>query len=393
MIKNKKVQASAGAAATLLAIIAGLILLYILFLPPAERESLLGDNNTATSEGEEVTDNESILLLENPGVIEYVKETEAIHNIPSINLFSEPVSKVLRKQASAIAKRSWFSREDIVLNFKADDLKYIQNVLLSMRIQKAVGEMTITLNGEKIYSGATQNFQPISIEKSLLADDNNLVISVNPPGWRFWDSNKYVINDIQIIAEVLDVSRQESKNTFIITSTEKNSMKEAYLKFVADCETGKVGKLQILINNHEIYSAVPDCDGLNPNIGINPSYLLSGENLLVFKAEKGNFLIDQISVKVKLKEMVHPTYFFNIDDDVYKNIIQNKTRINLTMEFVNDIDTKEAKIIINGIETGLQQEERIFTKKINNFIKKGNNAIEIIPKTTLKILELKVFLW
>ena len=48
LLRNKKAQQEGGGtkAAALVAIIAGLVLLYILFLPPSEREKLL-DNKTA----------------------------------------------------------------------------------------------------------------------------------------------------------------------------------------------------------------------------------------------------------------------------------------------------------------------------------------------------------
>jgi len=390
--KQKKGQSTAGSAATLLAIIAGLILLYILFLPPQEREELLGSSNASTqASGEEAHGNET-LLLEHPGVIEYVAETEVIHNIPSVNLRTEPVSKILKKVLSAEVKRSWFSREDLTINFKAEDLKNLQNIVFSMNIIKGRGELTITLNGEKIYSSDSKLFQPITLDKGSLAEDNVIVVSVSPPGWAFWLSNKYEIKDAQVIAEVIDTSLQESKNTFIVSSSEKNSLKEAFLRFYPSCDKA-IGKVVVSLNNHEIYSAVPDCNVANPSIQISPQYILSGENLLVFKTEKGNYLIDQISIKAKLKESTNPTYFFNIEEDVYNDIINNSTKINLTMEFVDDLEKKEAKIVINGYETGINQYERIYTKRINAYVRKGNNAVEIIPKTTLKILELKVFLW
>ena len=69
-IKSKKANdvtvTSAGGAMGFVALIVGLIILYIIFLPPDERAELLGENETIEDEDEEDVDEEDeehILML------------------------------------------------------------------------------------------------------------------------------------------------------------------------------------------------------------------------------------------------------------------------------------------------------------------------------------------
>ena len=50
--RGKKAQASGGSAATFVALLAALILLYVLFLPPSDREALLGENYSSSDSDE-----------------------------------------------------------------------------------------------------------------------------------------------------------------------------------------------------------------------------------------------------------------------------------------------------------------------------------------------------
>ena len=62
----------------------------------------------------------------------------------------------------------------------------------------------------------------------------------------------------------------------------------------------------------------------------------------------------------------------------------------LTIEFVEEDEDKKADLNINDRLRAIDQEERIFTKNLNDFIKKGNNFIELRPRTSLDVVELKV---
>ena len=82
----KKRADGAPAAATLLAIIMGLIVLYVLFIPPAERAKLLGDDSTTTSMGSTTTKG-LVLLKESPGRVDFLPEDTNEHALPAVYIF------------------------------------------------------------------------------------------------------------------------------------------------------------------------------------------------------------------------------------------------------------------------------------------------------------------
>jgi len=388
-MKLKKSQA-ATAAATLVAIIAGLIVLYILVLPPAERERILAEN--ITEEEEAVVKEVKTLLSISPGRLDYLAQREIEHIIPSVNLNIITEAEVLKEVNSIYVKRTLFSEDKANISFSIEDLENTENVLLNFIATKREGRLIVKLNGHVIFNNEIEavNIEPIKL-KEHLKNFNVLEFSVAPPpATNFWKTNEYLLENIIITADLVRREAQESKNIFIVSSVEKNNLEKAVLRFLPECITGLVGPLDVWINNYNIYSAVPDCGALSPPIEIPEYYLVSGENRLIFRTSKGNYLIEQIKITSKLKEVVYPVYYFEITDERYKRIQEDKANITLTLRFVDDIERKIARIIINGHMLSLDQRDIEFVEDITRWIEKGNNAIKIEPLKTIDVVELKV---
>ena len=393
MLRHRNGQASGGSAATLVAIIAGIILLYILFLPPADRERLLEGNLSDNDADNDDTEIERILMIEDTGRLDYTSENEIIHNIPSINLFTSTQPEIIKKISSLYVKNGWFDKESADITFHIDDVVNTANLKLTFNLDERKGKLSIALNGNEIFNSdvSSSNIDPIELHKNILDTENKLVFSVSEVGWKFWETNEYQLSNIMISADVTDISSQESKSVFLVTSTEKKNIKSATLKFNPDCVQSRVGTLDVYLNNHNVFSAIPDCNMLT-SIDFSTTYMLNGENRLVFKTQRGQYLIDQISVKSEMSEIRYPVYYFSIDNDEWTKILDDKLDVNLTIEFVDDIEYKKAKLVINGIETHIDQDERVYSKLIDNYVQKGNNAIEIIPGTVLDIIKITTFL-
>ena len=63
--------------------------------------------------------------------------------------------------------------------------------------------------------------------------------------------------------DISDKSRQESKNTFALTTAQYQNLREASIKFIPYCSSSTdVGMLNLYVNNRNIYSAVPVCEDL-----------------------------------------------------------------------------------------------------------------------------------
>ncbi len=383
---NRKAQDAANAA-TLVAIIAGLILLYIIFMPPGEREKLLGENETVANG---TTTSNLTLLLVYPGRLEYIGQKEIEHTIPPLNLYTRTEAQIIKSAASLHASSSIFKKNFAALNFDIADLKNTANPTLSFNINKASGRLIIKLNDNVIYDATISSpSKTFYLDKTMLQNKNALEFSVSDVGLAFWRTNQYELEDIKIMADLTDISQQKSSAVFLVSSTEKNNLDRVYVKFTPNCIQSEVGKLNVMINEFNIFSSIPDCGSLRP-IEFAPTSVASGENRIYFMTEKGSYLIDNIVVKSQLKEAIYPAYYFELDDAKYNDIASGARKLKLILRFVNDLDYKKGRIYMNGHLTYLDTYNATYERVLSGFAKRGNNAVEIIPGTTLDIRELEI---
>ncbi|HII72373.1 TPA: hypothetical protein HA265_06480, partial [Candidatus Woesearchaeota archaeon] len=101
-------------------------------------------------------------------------------------------------------------------------------------------------------------------------------------------------------------------------------------------------------------------------------------------------LIDLIRITSELKEVIQPTYYFEIKDSDMDAIRDGRYDIMLKMAFVEDKETKSAKVNVNGREFNVYQTQREFKKNLNDYVVEGNNAAKVMPETTMEIMSLEV---
>ncbi len=383
-------KAQAINATILVAVIAGLIILYILFLPEAEREALL-ENKTVekTTAGDE--EEENVLLREFPGRLDIVEEIED-KKIPNIFLFEETNAIELERINPFIVRNGVFDKKSKVVSFGIEDLENTDNVILSFKAKNHEGILTIKLNDEIVYENdiEAETVAPIELKRGLLKNSNTFEFSVSSVGLKFWKTNEYSLDDIRVIGDITDRSKQESRNVFTLTGTELFNIEEADLRFIPYCRNvADVGVLDIFINNKEVFSAVPVCE--DPYRQPMPLGVLNaGENKVIFRTNKGSYSVEQIKIEFEEKEIKTNVYFFEVNQSQIEEIEDRDKDAILTIEFVDDDKNKKADLNINDRLRTIDQDERIYTKNINDFIEEGNNFIEIRPRTKLDIVELRV---
>ncbi|MBU0536142.1 MAG: hypothetical protein KKE20_04200, partial [Nanoarchaeota archaeon] len=233
--------------------------------------------------------------------------------------------------------------------------------------------------------------EPIELPKRYLKDENYIDVSVSGVGWKFWRTNEYELENIKITGSITDKSSQESKVTFQVSSTEKNNLNRVFIKFFPECDVKKVAPLQVFLNNNQLFSSVPDC-GITRSLEISPHYLLSDENILIFRTAEGKYLIDNLIVKSELKELTYPTYYFEINKTIHNDILDGDLDAILYLLFVDDLEKKKAELVINTHKAGLDTYDSEYDLNINPYIREGSNVVEIRPKNTLDIVEIKVVL-
>ena len=125
--------------------------------------------------------------------------------------------------------------------------------------------------------------------------------------------------------------------------------------------------------------------------------LNAGENKVIFKTNKGSYSVEQINVEFVEKEIRAKIYYFEANRSQINEIKNGKKDAVLSIEFVDDIKNKRADLNINDRLSNIDTEKKTFIKKLNDrnnpdLIEEGNNFIEIMPRTRLDIVELKVML-
>ena len=385
----KKAQGGVNAA-ILVAVIAGLIILYILFLPAEERESLL-ENKTVKKTSTDDEEEEGLLLSVFPNRLEESSEVED-KDIPNIFLFETTNAKELESINPFIVRKGWFDEKTKIETFSMNSLETTDNVILSFKAKKHDGTLTIKLNGEVVFENniEQETVAPISLKKDLLKEDNTLDFAVSSVGLRFWKTNEYSLEDIKIIGDITDRSKQESRNIFTLTSKDLANIEEANLRFVPYCKSvAEVGTLDITLNDRNLFSAVPVCDDSYKQ-SIPIGLLDAGENKIIFKTARGSYSVEQIKIEFDEKEVEKKVYFFETNQSEIDDIEDGDKDAILRLEFVDDEENKRADININDHFITLDDDERIFTRNINDIIEEGNNFIEIRPRTRLDIVELSI---
>ena len=376
-------------AAVLVALIAGLIILYILFLPAEEQERFLENKTKAEREAE---DEEKILLDEGPLHLEFLSKQDNDHYIDPVNLYTRVEANILKQVNTISARSAWFDKQTGNFTFRVGELELTDQVLLSFNAPVREGRLLIRLNGVEVYNKelTSVTVPPIKLPKDALAIDNTLTFSVSGVGFQFWSTNEYTLENIKVTADITDTTTQASRNIFFLTDSEYNALDKTTLRFNSECEPTQVGVMDVIINNKNIHSAIPDCGSVT-RVEFSPFYLASGENVLIFRSDRGRYIIDQINVKTELKESPSYLNFFEVSNEQFKDVQNDRADVNLTFTFVDGIEEKEAEIIINGRRTYLPRTEDLaYEKNINIYLEEGSNSIKIVPKITMDIRNLKI---
>jgi hypothetical protein len=383
-------------AAVLVAVIAGLIVLYILFLPENEREALLENKSISKTSSGSTVDDEDLILRKFPGRLDTV-EGVIDKSIPNIFLFEKTEAKELVKLNPIIVRNGWFDKKIREVRFSIADLENTENLVLAFNAKKHDGILTIKLNNQIIFENdlVTETSPPIRLDKNLMESSNSFEFSVSSVGFGFWNTNEYSIEDLRIIGDITDRSKQESRNVFTLSDRELFNVEKAELRFVPYCRSeSKVGVLDVLVNNRNIFSAVPVCE--DPYRQSVPLGILNeGENRVIFRTNKGSYSVEQIQMEFVEKDVIEKVYFFEINNSIIKKVESGNNDIVLTIEFTEDVKSKRADIIINDRRINVDTEKKLYSKTLNrdkdlDYLEEGNNFIEIRPRTRLDIKELRV---
>ncbi|MEM4755730.1 MAG: hypothetical protein QW594_01215 [Candidatus Woesearchaeota archaeon] len=399
--KAKKGQESASGAAVLIALVGLFVVLYLLFVPPDFRESLLNENKTSTTGNTTTKPAYALLLREQPGLLSYISGTvcpnnECEHPLPSFSLYRTVTPTQIASFNPFIVKNNIFVKEPKTMQFEVLALANTDNYLLTFGAKTSKGVLKIVLNGRTIFEQQLDqyNVEPIKIPKNLIKEINTLEVSVSGVGAKFWETNQYAIENMKIIADVTDTTKETNSQMFFISEDEYTALSTAKLRFVAECDKSKVGPLKIMLNGQKIFEGVPDC-GMMQTIDLMKAALSKYENTIQFQSTMGNYIIDRIMLRTYLQKTSYPTYYFDLTNDQLKHLLQNKTDLNLTLDFAKrPSDDFDVIMHINGYTRTLRadkQKTKVERKIPVHTLKDKNNWIMIEPDSrSITLAELKL---
>ncbi|OYT31470.1 hypothetical protein DRJ22_04935 [Candidatus Woesearchaeota archaeon] len=376
-------------AAALIGIMLVIFIFYVLFLPPEERTKLLGEDQEKIKIGEqakEIENTQNLLLSDTIGRLSYIEETEQNHYIPNIIVMESKNAQVLATENTFKLKKGLFTDKTKKMIFTLKQPEKIENPILSFQAPTRKGTLRIVFNSIPLFEGEiqTQNPEPIKIPKELLKTTNTIEFYVIGG---FFQKKEYVLTNVKVIGDITETAKQKSRNTFKITKTEYENIKDSYLYFNPYCT--KEPTLTITLNGRKIYEATPISNSLNRQ-ELFTDELKEGKNIILFEIDKGKCSIERIKIKNTLKPVKTYLNYFNVNEDLYDKILSKDAHIILKIEFVDDGKTKEAEINVNGIKDIINQKDPEYEKDISKIIKEGNNYIKIKPKTELDINKLEI---
>ncbi|TAL58311.1 MAG: hypothetical protein EPN86_00335 [Nanoarchaeota archaeon] len=383
MLSSRKAQGGGASTAAFIALVTLFIILWILFLPPAERDKILNNESNASA----IEEHKNVLLDESPKTLFVEKQSEFIHRVNPVNLYITQEDQVIKRRDAILVESGSGKQESFQIPFHVDDPKNVGNAQLAFTVESHSGSIEILLNGNIIFSGEITDVAPSPISLDNLEQDNILEFRVSNPGWEFWKVNSYQLRDVRILATVTNVNNREASTQFSVTYTPDN-VDTATLTFLPDCVQPQVGELVVTINSQVLTSKVPDCGSVDI-VDFDPKILLKGTNILDFKSNSGAILIDNIQVDSKLNTPTYPIYYFELNSTNFKKVQNGDKHVQLIMTFAGDAD-KIGTININNRKLSFNQNSKDYSKDIAPFVIEDNNFLQIIPEKTLNVQQLTV---
>ena len=368
---NKKASVSG-----LILIIAFLIIIYALLLPPCDKCRLLDlecSDDCFSNSG-------NVILSESPGLVYPSSETKVIYGLEQMNLFFRYEPEIRTISENSQVKRNLFNSKDQSFSFNIDSLENLKSLVLSFAIYEKKGELNVELNGHDVFSEFVEgNIVVLTLPVDYVRDSNELKFYVTSPN--FWSTSYYDLIDISIKTGYEDIYASGS-DSFVIPSFEITNIKKASLSYSMYCNTYSGNNLlKIYLNGNSILSETLSCENLNRIIDFNVSTIKSGINEIKFVINNGDYVFSDIKVNSEFNEIIFPEYSFNVNS-LGENLVY--------LDMVFDESGSGAKLIINEVEFDISNGPKSFTKDITSMVSTGINLIKIVPDNSFIIETLKI---
>jgi len=378
-----------GAIAPLMIILVLLasVIFYVITIPPAAREQLLGN----------LTGTERTALDVSPGLISGVPES-------SLKLVSKPLSAMTVDNTPQPETRALSTQISLVRRFGRDELGNftfgvsskdtlgIADVNLLVTDRKGDGSLIVSVNNQVVFSGPVEVGQQVRVAlpiDAIAQGSNSLQLAVSSPGWKFWQTNSYTFTNVNLVLGSYTGAKALQSQTFTLTAAELSNAKAARLIALAKQTSDKSAELTVMLNGVQLYKATPSQSAaLAVDI---PTNLLSSTNTLQWSVAKdGAYLVEfgQVILTTSSIEGQVKSYSFTITSDESFSL---KT-CELSLTRATSTETQSVTVRVNGVLNSYTFSDDTVTDDICKSLRSGSNTISLSAENDILIdsLTLKI---
>lgn len=389
MIMKRKAQSDGVAIATLVLLTGLFILIYLILIPPAEREALLkGEGSEVSSTGEI---SRGVLLSESPGKVTLASSGTVKKNIANIYLSSGIDKDITSLATSAYVSKTAFSDNSKTYYFNINNLDQIDSAGLLFVVKNFKGNLVVKLNNNIVFeSEVNANDLPIELPKTYLRKNNKLEFSTSV---NYFVKNYYELGDIQLIKKV-KVENKKFVVPLTLTSSERNNLKSATLKYFVNCINPSTTPdiLKITLNKKPVSNTYIRCDAGVANIDVGSSDLFTGTNELEFSIDKGTYSVEGAQFVLETSAADYPKYSFDVSDSDFDKLDSGNLDATLKIKFRGS-GNKKLSVTINEDEVSIDTDKLEYERIITRHIRNGANTVKIIPRIAdLDVSKLEIFL-
>ncbi len=376
---------SAVEVSVLIFLLAVAIVGYIILLPEADRNALIGEQ--ATEDKNSVSG--EVLISESLGKISPSKSTSQKRQLEPIRLYSTVESNAESLVSSLSVSRNLIQNNYREITFDVDNLNELEGLGLLFLVSESSGTLKIELNDNWVYEGdLTSNELPLDLPVDYLLNENNVLKLSTNLAWNIFSPSYYLLQDIRLI-EDYRVSDIISTRTFSVE--DPTIVSSATLNYYITCNADDEGVLTISMNDQELFSDMIFCKYLQERELVLDEDYLRTSNTLKFEINKGDYNIEEIEVVVKTKTRDYPTVSFDVDSDLYSQIISGEKEVYLKLSFGDDSSNKQGEVLVQEYSFSFDTYEGTYEKEISEYIENGVNTLTIEPENNMNIENLKVY--
>ncbi len=381
---------TAGGAAALVILIGLVIVLYILFLPPADRAALLDEIN-GSSYSSSVTVQEDFLLNEHPRTLYPELQDVVTHELNTVTLYSNKNDVLLKEYNNIYVFSSKTDKKVFEDSFVFDSVYTFTNPVLILEGVVSNAPLRVLFNGKEVFSGVPKKNSIVKIRLDSVKRENSLSIEVLDPKWyQFFSYNKASINSVKLLATANNNELLHSEQSFSVSQDEYDNFNTGYLRFLLSCSS-KPSKVVVRLNDFLLSNAIFDCN--QPvKLEFDKSSLIPGKNIVSFKILDGVATIDRPVVKTILKDKVRPVYYFSLSEEQFDAVSSGSKIAFLELNFVKNSDVFDVNVNINGRVFNIRTFDSDYVEDISRFLVDGENYIVLIPRSKVDVKDLFVYL-